>query len=326
MGSKVLKQKLYEYEAALKHRDSQIKELQNILNSKDVEIRQLLELTKEGGEEREGLRSSMSAQQKELAVEPGVGDKEKSIRAKEEEINSLRFAVNEQQKEIDRLSSGIEQKEKEWEFKISEQKVQMDGMMAEKDARLKRLEELLRNREAELERHTTKDNSFKKQIQAKEKLIKIARAAANEKEKEIDILRKRLENKEQELKFITDELKIEMSSALIEKDDLIGTLEGSLKVKESELERKHSEEKETARQLQVKEEELTAIRSAMNQKAQEALELTKALENKEHELRSSKSEMATTFSAKESRLFAIKNRSFWEALKAFFRVNRMEHH
>ena len=78
MGSKVLKQKLYEYEAALKHRDSQIKELQNILNSKDVEIRQLLELTKEGGEEREGLRSSMSAQQKELAVEPGVGDKEKS--------------------------------------------------------------------------------------------------------------------------------------------------------------------------------------------------------------------------------------------------------
>ena len=198
--------------------------------------------------------------------------------------------------------------------------------MAEKDARLKRLEELLRNREAELERHTTKDNSFKKQIQAKEKLIKIARAAANEKEKEIDILRKRLENKEQELKFITDELKIEMSSALIEKDDLIGTLEGSLKVKESELERKHREEKETARQLQVKEEELTAIRSAMNRKAQEVLELTKALENKEHELRSSKSEMATTLSAKESRLFAIKNRSFWEALKAFFRVNRMEHH
>jgi hypothetical protein len=36
--------------------------------------------------------------------------------------------------------------------------------------------------------------------------------------------------------------------------------------------------------------------------------------------------MATTLSAKESRLFAIKNRSFWEALKAFFRVNRMEHH
>jgi chromosome segregation ATPase len=298
MGSKVLKQKLYEYEATLKHRDSQLKELQDILNSKDVEIRQLRELTEKNEKKIEDIRGSMSDHPKERAAEPGGEDKEKLIQAKEQE----------------------------WEFKINEQKVQMNGIMAEKDASIKRLEELLRNRETELERLTSKDNYYKKQIEAKEKLLKIARSATNEKQKEIDILGKRLNNKEQEFKFITDELKIEMSSLLTEKDNLIKKLEGSLKVKEGELERKYSEEKESKKQMQGKEQELTTIRSAMNQKEQEILELTTALKNKEQELRSSKSEMSTTLRPMGTRAIAVKGRSFWETLKAFFRVDRMENH
>jgi hypothetical protein len=326
MGSKVLKQKLYEYEATLKHRDSQIKELQNILNRKDVEIRQLLELTQGKAKKIEGLQSSASDHPNGRAAEPGVDDEGRLIQAQEEEINSLRFAVSEKQKEIERLSSAIEHQQHEWELKIDEQKVHVNGIMAEKDARLKRLEELLRNRESELERHTTKDNYFKKQIEAKEKLLKISRSAANEKEKEIDILRKRLGKKEQELEFITDELKIEMNGLMTEKDDLIRKLEGSLKVKEGELERKYSEEKESHKQMQVKEEKLTTIRSTMNQKEQEVLELTKALENKEQELRRIQSEMSTALPATKRRVIGIKGRNILDALKAFFRVHRVEHH
>jgi chromosome segregation ATPase len=280
MGSKVLKQKLYEYEATLKHRDNKIEELQ------------------------------------------------KRIQAEEEEIKGLRFAMNEKQKDIESLSSAIERKDQEWEFKINEQKAQMNGIMAEKDARLKKIEELLKNRETELERQTTKDNYFKKQIQSKERSLKIARSAANEKEKEIDILRKRLETKEQELKVITEELKIEMSSLLTEKDDLIKKLERSLKVKESELERKYVEVKESKEQMHAKEEEFTTIRSVMKQREQEVSELTKALESKEQELKSSKSEESTTLRAMEKRVrvISMKGQSFWESLKAFFRVDRKQHH
>jgi chromosome segregation ATPase len=326
MGSKVLKQKLYEYEATLKHRDNRIRELQEALNGRDLQIKQLLEMAREKGLKIENFQSSTGDHPEERAAEPGVDDNENLIQAKSEEINSLRLVVNEKQQEIERLSSAIEHERHEWELKINDQKVQMDGIIAEKDVRLKALEGLLRNRESELERHTTKDNYFKKQIEAKEKLLKIARSAANEKGKELDLLRKRIENKEQELDFITEELKIEMSGLLTEKDDLIRRLEGSLKVKEGELERKYGEEKESHKQMQVKEEEITTIRAAMNQKEQEVLELTNALENKEQELRRIKSEMSSALPATKRRLVVIKGRNFWEALKAFFRVHRVEHH
>jgi chromosome segregation ATPase len=326
MGSKVLKQKLYEYEATLKHRDNQIKELQNVLNGKDLQIRQLLEMAREKGLKIEDLPSSVTDHPKERVAEPGVDDKENLVQPKEEEMNSLRLAVDEKQKEIERLSSAIEHERHEWEFKINEQKVQMNGIMAEKEARLKRLEELLRNRETELERHTTKDNYYKKQIEAKERLLKISRSAANEKEKEIDIFRKRLESKEQELKFIKEELKIEMSGLVTEKDDFIKKLEESLKAKQGELERKYSQEKESHKRMQVQEDELTTIRSAMNQKEQEVLELIKALQNKEQELRKIKSEMSSALPAAKRRLIVVKARNFWEAFKAFFRVRRAEHH
>jgi len=186
MGSKVLKQKLYEYEATLKHRDNQIKEFQDILNSKNAELKQLLELTKQNGKKTEDRQRSLSDQPKEQAVESYVEGKENRIKAIEEEIKTLRFAVDEKQKKIESLSSAVEHKEQEWEFKINEEKAQMNGIMAEKDARIKKLEELLKNSETELERHTTKDQFFKKQIEMKEKSLKIARSSAKDKEKEID--------------------------------------------------------------------------------------------------------------------------------------------
>jgi chromosome segregation ATPase len=326
MGSKVLKQKLYEYEATLKHRDNQIKELQNILTRKDAELRQLLELTKQNEKETEELRRSLSDHPKERPAELYKEDNERGIQGREEEIESLHFAINEKQKEIESLNSAIECKEQEWEFKINEQAAQVNGMMAEKDARIKKLEELLRESEIELERHTTKDNHLKKQLEMKEKSLKIARFTARDKEKEIETLRKRLESREQEHRFTIDELKIEMSSLLTEKDDLIKKLEASLKVKEGELERKYGEETESKKQIQVKDDDLATIRSAMNKKEQEVLELTKTLENKEQELRRCRNDMPTSIHAMERRAIANKGHCFWEALKAFLRVNRIQHH
>jgi hypothetical protein len=68
---------------------------QNILNSKNAELKQLLELAKKNEKKTEDIQRSLSDQPKEQAAESYVGCKENRIHAIEEEIKTLRFAIDE---------------------------------------------------------------------------------------------------------------------------------------------------------------------------------------------------------------------------------------
>ena len=215
MGSKVIKQKLYEYEVTLKYKEDRIKELQEFLSTEESKVNQLKELVREKEiriEELQNLVSDNSMRWKASLTREG--DYKKEVQRKEKKFKIARSTLNEKKKEIEQLKKIIEHKEHDFQVRWQEREIEMNALINDKDTQLNALGKLLRDREAELELKLELETENRKQIQAKDKVIETLRLVVNEKEQEVAKLGSAFEEKEQELRKKIAEKTAQLAEAI----------------------------------------------------------------------------------------------------------------
>jgi hypothetical protein len=318
VGSKVLKQKLHDIEAVLKHRDNQIKELQALLKSKDGQIAQLQRLggTRESQPESPQNSVIVSLKEQETGViEDAQGQME--LDAKDEEFKTLLSAVSEKQREIERLHQTVERQEKEFTTKLEEKEIEISTLLNRNLDRIKDLETSLNERANELEQKLMEEKSIKKQIHANEEKLKTARLGMSEKQREIERLSKIMGYQDQEFRTKMAEKQLEIKRLSDRSDSRI-----------SELGQKLTEQKSDKEQLQAKDDQLRASVVAINEKEREIERLHQTIERQEQGFRielDAKNieigEVKTTLNTLQKKLLAIHSQSFWQYLKARFQTD-----
>jgi chromosome segregation ATPase len=214
------------------------------------------------------------------------GKWEKILQTKEEEFKSIRITLGEKEQEVDKA---FRNKEKGFKDKITQ-----------KDIEIKELK-------THLEQKTTDEANYQDKLKAQEVELKSTKVALSEKEQEINKLNKLLRNKE-------DELKNKISN----KNNEIYEIK-------TQLEQNTINEDNYKSKLQTLEEKLKSMGIVVSEKDQEIEKLIDSLKTKEVELGSKIAEkdneiskIQTNLTARENELEMIKNRDFWQRLKACF--------
>ena len=196
-------------------------------------------------------------------------------------------------------------RDKESTLKFKENKIkELQGLLNDKNKEVKELQKSLNSKAEGLEQKTIDEGKWEKILQTKEEEFKSIRITLGEKEQEVD---KAFRNKEKGFK------------------DKITQKDIEIKDLKTQLEQKTINEDNYKSKLQALEEKLKSMGIVVSEKDQEIEKLIDSLKTKEVELGSKIAEkdneiskIQTNLTARENELEMIKNRGFWQRLKACF--------